>query len=176
MEPISYQNEDGTPVTDFDVNMNAFNSLEIPRFDINSIRNIKDKDDFIKNTLKVDIMKDGDNTLSIAQSIERKVLTRPSSKKNFNQIDLKECYNWCINYEKVITDIEELATLLEQGAKNADTVAQQFTESTGHFSLKDTMLDYFGEATLKNPPEGDQNSGGNGGKKAQLGKNSKYFN
>lgn len=176
MEPISYQNEDGTPVTDFDVNMNAFNSLEIPRFDINSVRNIKDKDDFIKNTLKVDIIKDGDNTLSIAQSIERKVLTRPSSKKNFNQIDLKECYNWCINYEKVITDIEELAALLEQGAKNADAVAQQFTESTGHFSLKDTMLDYFGEATLKNPPEGDQNSGGNGGNNADLEKIQIYFN
>lgn len=175
MEPISYQNEDGTPVTDFDVNMNAFNALEIPRFDINTIRNIKDRDDFIKNTLKVDIIKDGDNTLSIAQSIERKVLTRPSTKKNFNQIDLKECYAWCINYEKVITDIEELASLLEQGAKNADAVAQQFTESTGHFSLKDTMLDYFSEATLKNPPEGDQGSG-NGGNNTDLEKIQIYFN
>lgn len=175
MEPVSYQNEDGTPVTDFDVNMNAFNALEIPRFDINTIRNIKDRDDFIKNTLKVDIIKDGDNTLSIAQSIERKVLTRPSTKKNFNQIDLKECYAWCINYEKVITDIEELASLLEQGAKNADAVAQQFTESTGHFSLKDTMLDYFSEATLKNPPEGDQGSG-NGGNNTDLEKIQIYFN
>lgn len=175
MEPVSYQNEDGTPVTDFDVNMNAFNALEIPRFDINTIRNIKDKDDFIKNTLKVDIIKDGDNTLSIAQSIERKVLTRPSTKKNFNQIDLKECYTWCVNYEKVITDIEELASLLEQGAKNADAVAQQFTESTGHFSLKDTMLDYFGEATLKNPPEGDQGSG-DGGNNTDLEKIQIYFN
>ena len=162
MEPISYQNEDGTPVTDFDVNLDAFNNLAIPRFDANTVKNIKDKDDFIKNELKVDIIKDGDNTLSIAQSIERKVLTKPSRVKNFNELKLMDIYNWCINYDKVVSDTEELGKLLEQGAKNAEAMAKTLTESSGQFSLRDTMLDYFSEFSAKTPENNGDNNNGSG--------------
>lgn len=175
MEPISYQNEDGTPVTDFDVNMNAFNDLAIPNFDANTVRNIQNRDDFIKNNLKVDIIKDGDNTLSIAQSIERKVLTKPSRVKNFNELKLQEIYDWCINYDKVVSDTEELGKLLEQGAKNAEAMAKSLTESTGQFSLRDTMLDYFSEFTAKNP-ENNNGNNNNGGDDDLTEKIQIYFN
>ena len=153
MDPVDYANDNGEPVTDFDVNLNAFNAIAVPRFDENAVKNIEDEDSFVKTSLKVEIVKDGDKTLSVAESIERKVLTKPSNKTNFNQINLREIYDWCVNYEKVVSDTEEMVKLLEEGIKNAERVAQSLGESTGQLSLKDTLLNYFGEASLGDPKE-----------------------
>lgn len=164
IKPVDYQNENSDPVGSFDVNLGEFDKLEVPRFDANMIRNIKDKNDFIKNTLKVDIIKDGDKELSIGESIERKVISTPSRLRNFNQVDLKSMYNWCINYEKVVSDIQEWTKLLENGIKNAERISSTLKENTGSVSsLEDTLLNYFGEANIPAAANNDNKDGDNGG-------------
>lgn len=181
IKPVDYQNENGDPVGSFDVNLGEFDKLEVPRFDANMIRNIKDKDDFIKNTLKVDIIKDGDKELSIGESIERKVISTPSRLRNFNQVDLKSMYNWCINYEKVVSDIQEWTKLLENGIKNAERISSTLKENTGSVSsLEDTLLNYFGEANIpaaaNNDNKDGDNGGGNNAEGSDLEKVEIYFN
>ena len=181
IKPVDYQNENGNPVGSFDVNLGEFDKLEVPRFDANMIRNIKDKDDFIKNTLKVDIIKDGDKELSIGESIERKVISTPSRLRNFNQVDLKSMYNWCINYEKVVSDIQEWTKLLENGIKNAERISSTLKENTGSVSsLEDTLLNYFGEANIpaaaNNDNKDGDNGGGNNAEGSDLEKVEIYFN
>lgn len=166
MKPVDYKNENGDPICEFDANLAEFDKLEVPRFDANTVRNIKGRDDFIKNNLKVDIIKDGDKELSIGESIERKVLSTPSRIKNFNQLDIKAIYNWCINYEKVVSDIQEWSKLLEEGVKNAETISRTLKESTGHVSLESTLLNYFGEANIpasagSGNKDGEGNDNGN---------------
>ena len=181
IKPVNYQNENGDPVGSFDVNLGEFDKLEVPRFDANMIRNIKDKNDFIKNTLKVDIIKDGDKELSIGESIERKVISTPSRLRNFNQVDLKAMYNWCINYEKVVSDIQEWTKLLENGIKNAERISSTLKENTGSISsLEDTLLNYFGEANIpaaaNNDNKDGDNGGGNNAEGSDLEKVEIYFN
>ena len=181
IKPVDYQNENGDPVGSFDVNLGEFDKLEVPRFDANMIRNIKDKNDFIKNTLKVDIIKDGDKELSIGESIERKVISTPSRLRNFNQVDLKAMYNWCINYEKVVSDIQEWTKLLENGIKNAERISSTLKENTGSVSsLEDTLLNYFGEANIpaaaNNDNKDGDNGGGNNAEGSDLEKVEIYFN
>ena len=181
IKPVDYQNENGDPVGSFDVNLGEFDKLEVPRFDANMIRNIKDKNDFIKNTLKVDIIKDGDKELSIGESIERKVISTPSRLRNFNQVDLKSMYNWCINYEKVVSDIQEWTKLLENGIKNAERISSTLKENTGSVSsLEDTLLNYFGEANIpaaaNNDNKDGDNGGGNNAEGSDLEKVEIYFN
>ena len=181
IKPVDYQNENDDPIGSFDVNLGEFDKLEVPRFDANMIRNIKDKDDFIKNTLKVDIIKDGDKELSIGESIERKVISTPSRLRNFNQVDLKAMYNWCINYEKVVSDIQEWTKLLENGIKNAERISSTLKENTGSVSsLEDTLLNYFGEANIpaaaNNDNKDGDNGGGNNAEGSDLEKVEIYFN
>ena len=181
IKPVDYQNENSDPVGSFDVNLGEFDKLEVPRFDANMIRNIKDKNDFIKNTLKVDIIKDGDKELSIGESIERKVISTPSRLRNFNQVDLKSMYNWCINYEKVVSDIQEWTKLLENGIKNAERISSTLKENTGSVSsLEDTLLNYFGEANIpaaaNNDNKDGDNGGGNNAEGSDLEKVEIYFN
>ena len=181
VKPVDYQNENGDPIGSFDVNLGEFDKLEVPRFDANMIRNIKDKNDFIKNTLKVDIIKDGDKELSIGESIERKVISTPSRLRNFNQVDLKAMYNWCINYEKVVSDIQEWTKLLENGIKNAERISSTLKENTGSISsLEDTLLNYFGEANIpaaaNNDNKDGDNGGGNNAEGSDLEKVEIYFN
>ena len=181
VKPVDYQNENGDPIGSFDVNLGEFDKLEVPRFDANMIRNIKDKNDFIKNTLKVDIIKDGDKELSIGESIERKVISTPSRLRNFNQVDLKSMYNWCINYEKVVSDIQEWTKLLENGIKNAERISSTLKENTGSVSsLEDTLLNYFGEANIpaaaNNDNKDGDNGGGNNAEGSDLEKVEIYFN
>lgn len=181
IKPVDYQNENGDPIGSFDVNLGEFDKLEVPRFDANMIRNIKDKNDFIKNTLKVDIIKDGDKELSIGESIERKVISTPSRLRNFNQVDLKSMYNWCINYEKVVSDIQEWTKLLENGIKNAERISSTLKENTGSVSsLENTLLNYFGEANIpaaaNNDNKDGDNGGGNNAEGSDLEKVEIYFN
>ena len=73
-------------------------------------------------------------------------------------------YNWCINYEKVVSDIQEWTKLLENGIKNAERISSTLKENTGSVSsLEDTLLNYFGEANIPAAANNDNKDGDNGG-------------
>ena len=135
------------------ISTDILDKIQIPQFNINTLRTIDSEKDFIAKELpEVNKHYNPETDNNIKDSIVNAIIdpTESNGIKNTKDINMNELCVWCEKYPKIMDDIESMSKLLESGKKNAETVAKSLKES-GEFplSFSDTIMEYFMEAGIE---------------------------
>lgn len=160
MDSVDHVNESGNAVLR-ETKPAILDSLTIPRFDINSLKNINSEEDFIKQLSlpsEVRTLYEKDTSKGLKNAIVDTVYN-PDEKvgiKNAKDVKMIDLYNWCIKYPKIKEDIEEMSKILESGYKNAEKIAKSLNEAESIFDNDDWF--FFNEAIGKGSSDENKNS------------------